>query len=209
MWHGNLDIIINNDLAVYVEPVDEQPESPGGKSDVEAKLKTALSKSPQMIAQTIVFSFIQKKTHPEREHFLTPCIGIGSTELLVMFYDSEHDVLLESCSVPLYKDSVSGKFSYTAILVCWLTVNYKFLCTGLLQSVKEYTSDFFVHASEKMKVYEEKLQLGNVGWPLSNEGKLKFSPRVKCTPSMHEYEKVLQEMLWKLDDATDTYSSST
>lgn len=59
MWHGNLDIIINNDLAV--EPIEDPPESPGGKSAVEVKMKTALRKNPQIISQTIVFSFLQKK----------------------------------------------------------------------------------------------------------------------------------------------------
>lgn len=90
VWHGDLDIILNSDLAVA--SLDEQPDSLDGKS----KLKNHWQGNPQIIAQTIVFSFLQKKYHPEQDNFLTPCIGIGRTELIVMFYDAEHDVLLES-----------------------------------------------------------------------------------------------------------------
>lgn len=43
------------------------------------------------------------KKHPERENFLTPCIGIEGTEVIIMSYDSEHDVLLESSSVSLFR----------------------------------------------------------------------------------------------------------
>lgn len=164
MWHGNLYIIFNNDL-VAVEPLDEQPETPktpGGKSPVEVKLKTTLKKTPQIIAQTIVFSFLQKKRHPDREHFLTPCIGIGSSELIVMLYDSEHDVLLESSTIPLFENEFSCEFSYRAILVCWLTVNYQYFCSGLVEKYKMFKSNFFDIDKEKITVYEEKLQFQNV-----------------------------------------------
>lgn len=201
VWHGNLDIVINNDLAV--EPVEEKTDSPGGKSPVEVKLKSSLSKNPQIIAQTIVFSFLQKKAHPERDSFLTPCIGIGSSELLVMFYDSEHDVLLESSSIPLFNDPLSFEFSYSAILVSWFVVNYKFLCTGLPDHIKACKSDFFVQAGEKINIYEEKLAFGNVNSSQTTEGRLKFCPRVKCTPKMHEHEKALQEVLWSLESSSD------
>ena len=160
VWHGNLDIIINDELAV--EPLGENPDSPVGNSAVDNKLKSCLQRNPQIIAQTIVFSFLQKKKHPERSNFLTPCIGIGSTELLVMLYDSEHDVLLESSSVPLFENDFSLEFSFQAILVSWLTVNYKFFCSGIVETDDKHTSDFFFHAKEKMHIYEEKLKLGNV-----------------------------------------------
>ena len=72
----------------------------------------------------MVFSFLQRKTHPERESFLTPCIGIRSSELIVMLYDSENKVLVESSCIPLFREGKTGcEFSYIAILVTWLTVN--------------------------------------------------------------------------------------
>lgn len=172
MWHGNLDVIINSDLAV-VEPLDENSEnSPNGNSAVE----NCLQRNHQIIAQTIVFSFLQKKRHPERSNFLTPCIGIRSSELIVMLYDSEYDVLLESSSVPLFENDSSLEFSLQAILVCWLTVNYKYLCSGLCEEYKQHKSNFFVHAKGKIQIYQDKLSLGNVGNFQLTEQKLLLRP---------------------------------
>lgn len=210
MWHGNLDIIINNDLAV--EPLDEQPDTPktpGGKSPVEVKLKATLMKNPQIIAQTIVFSFLQKKRHPDRDQFLTPCIGIGNSELIIMLYDSEHDVLLESSTIPLFENEFSCEFSYCAILVCWLTVNYKYFCSGLVEKYKMFKSNFFNIAREKINVYEEKLQFQNVN--SSNFPELKLiNPPVKVKPDvspfMHETQKVLFEKYLKLNKSDEKSS---
>lgn len=209
MWHGNLDIIINNDLAV--ESLDEQPdtpETPGEKSPVEVKLKASLIENPQIIAQTIVFSFLQKKRPPNRDHFLTPCIGIGSSELIVMLYDSEHDVLLESSTIPLFENELSCRFSYCAILVCWLTVNYRYFCSGLTERYKMFKSNFFNIAREKINVYEHKLQFRNVR--SSNFPKLIDPPvKVKAYISsfMHETHKMLFENYAKLNKSDEESSN--
>lgn len=209
VWHGNLDIIINNDLAV--ESLDEQPdtpETPGEKYPVEVKLKASLIENPQIIAQTIVFSFLQKKRHPNRDHFLTPCIGIGSSELIVMLYDSEHDVLLESSTIPLFENELSCRFSYCAILVCWLTVNYRYFCSGLTERYKMFKSNFFNIAREKINVYEHKLQFRNVR--SSNFPKLIDPPvKVKAYISsfMHETHKMLFENYAKLNKSDEESSN--
>lgn len=208
VWHGNLDIIINNDLAV--EPVENPPESPGGKSAVEVKVKTNLQRNPQIIAQTIVFSFLQEKRHPERENFLTPCIGIGNSELIILFYDSEHDVLLESSSIPLFENQFSCKFSYSSILACWLAVNYKIFCSGLVEEVKICKSNFFSLASDKINIYKEELKFQNVNSFQSNELKLvKAASKVKTTPLMHETEKTILEVLLSLASEDANLSSAS
>lgn len=205
VWHGNLDIIINDDLAV--EAIENPPDSPGEKSAVEVKAN--LQRNPKIIAQTIVFSLLQEKRHPEREHFLTPCIGIGNSELIILFYDSEHDVLLESSRVPLFESPVSCKFSYSSILACWLVVNYKVFCSGLVEEFKICKSNFFLHASEKINIYKEELKFQNVNSFQTNEPKLvKVASKVKSTPLMHETEKTILEVLLSLASA-DANSSST
>ncbi|XP_069106187.1 uncharacterized protein [Argopecten irradians] len=167
VWHGSLDIIINNDLVV--EPVDGiKPESPGGKSPVEVKLKPgSLKSNPQIIAETIVFSFLQKQRHSENDHFLFPCIGVAGKDLVFYFYDSYHDVLLESTPIPIFVEDSSGesKINFVAVLASWLVVNYKYLCSGLTEAMlsTEKKADFFVHAGSKLDIYESALRLGNVG----------------------------------------------
>ena len=201
VWHGNLYIVINNDLPV--ELLEDVPDSPGGKSDVEIKVKSALEGNEQIIAQTIVFSFLQRKSHPERENFLTPCIGIRSSELLVMLYDSENDVLLESSCIPLFREGRTGcEFSYIAILVSWLTVNYKFLCTGLPDELKKLKSNFFVLAKPKIEVYQENLKFGSAFSPPTftmPKGKIK-SDNVLCSSSMHEHARMMMDILWLLEE---------
>ena len=51
--------------------IDDDEDSPGGKKDHEVE--------NQAIAQTIVFSFIQRKRHPSFKHFLIPNILISPT----------------------------------------------------------------------------------------------------------------------------------
>ncbi|XP_061187641.1 uncharacterized protein LOC133195727 [Saccostrea echinata] len=163
VWHGNVDVIIKSDL--IVQPLENLPCSPEGTAPFEEKVKSyALSGNAQIISQTIVFSFLQKQMHPEREHFLTPCIAVGNSSMIVMFYDSEHDVILESSSIPLFRTSGENGFEFDdcAILVSWLAVNYKFLSSGLTEEMKKCKSHFFTEAQEKLKIYEQKLQLGNI-----------------------------------------------
>lgn len=190
VWHGNIDIIINDDLAV--EPLEETPSE---QSPVKVNLKASLQKDPQIAAQTIVFSFLQKKRHPYREHFLTPCIGVGRSELFIMLYDSEHDVLLESSTVPLFENDFSCEFSLCAILVCWLTVNYQYFCSGLDEKYKMLKSNFFDIVKEKITVYEEELQFQNV--ETCNFPKLKLA-KPYVSPFMRDTQKVLFEKYLKL-----------
>ena len=143
---------------------EDEPDSHRSKSAIEVKqTSAALSKNPQIIAETIVFSFLQKQRHPERDIYLTPCIGVGSSSLLVMFYDSENDVLLESTKVPLLAYEEGMMFNLEAVLVAWLTVNYIFLCTGITDGMQSLKADFFNQARNKIEIYQSKLKITNVG----------------------------------------------
>ncbi|XP_033751797.1 uncharacterized protein LOC117335731 [Pecten maximus] len=171
VWHGNLNIVVNND--VIVSRLVDDPQCPGGKSSEEAKTISStsiLKRNPQIIAQSVVFSFLQKQTHPLSRHFMFPCIGIGSGGLVVYFYDSEHDVLLESTYIPLLvgptslEDRYPSKLNLITILVSWFVVNYKYLCSGLPESLKtDGKANFFTQAKAKLDIYENCLKAGNVG----------------------------------------------
>ncbi|KAK3098084.1 hypothetical protein FSP39_015965 [Pinctada imbricata] len=200
VWHGNLDIIINNE--VILEPIEaDKPESPGGKSPVEVKIKSStLSQNPQIVAQTIVFSFLQKQTHPERDHFLTPCIGVGNSEMIVMFYDSEHDVLLESSRMPILDISEHDKgnvLSFATIVVSWFIVNYKYLCSGLTEHMKStYKADFFNQAKDKIHVYEKNLNLGNVGISVEKRSLAHSSEEVVSSTFLYKKHKKLSKLIF-------------
>jgi hypothetical protein len=192
VWHGSVDVIINEDLIVehLEDPLidhEEKENSPEGQSPLKVKLNSSvLSRSPQITAKTIVFSFLQKKIRPKREHFLTPCIVVGNSSIAVMFYDSEHDVLLESVHIPLFHASSSGEYEFNdvVILVSWLVVNYRYLCSGLTDDMKSFKGDFPLTAKEKLKIYEESLQFGIIPHPLQN------IPRksLQCSSFLEEQE---------------------
>ncbi|XP_033754347.1 uncharacterized protein LOC117337465 isoform X2 [Pecten maximus] len=159
VWHGNLDVIVNNQ--VVVEALEDEPDSDSpGRTPMEVK-STYLSRNPQIIAETIVFSFLQKKRHPEYSHFLFPCIGVNSKDMVVYFYDSKNDVLLESSPISMY--TISGGVNLLAIVVSWLVVNHKYLCDGLTEGLKKETSGFFHQAEKVLPIYKNELQFGDVG----------------------------------------------
>lgn len=71
--------------------------------DPRVKVRRGSGCLSEIIAETIVYSFVQKQTRPEWNCFLTPCVPVACCEVLVMFYDSKHDVLLESSTIPLFE----------------------------------------------------------------------------------------------------------
>ena len=63
VWHGNVDIIIKNDL--IVQNLQKRSESACEELPVKNKIKRSLlNRNPQLAAETIVFSVLQKKLHP-------------------------------------------------------------------------------------------------------------------------------------------------
>ena len=50
----------------------------------------------QVIAQTIVFAFLQKQRRPLWKYFLLPTIITNNQGFKIFFYDPESDILLES-----------------------------------------------------------------------------------------------------------------
>ena len=113
----------------------------------------------QMLAETIVFSFLQKRKHPNYEHFVIPCIRIPSSKVVFCFYDSENDVLLRSKCMNLY---VRTKSKYElipeTILALWLVLNYKHLGSGLSDTLlKAPKANFFQLAGDTLDVYKNEL----------------------------------------------------
>lgn len=79
-----------------------------------------------------------------------------------MLYDWEHDVLLESSLIPLMSATCSNKFSVDAVLVTWLALNYKFLCTDLTEEMLPCKANFFEQAKKSIDVYKNNLTIQNV-----------------------------------------------
>ena len=109
----------------------------------------------QILAQTIVFSFLQQKLNKGKlQNYLIPGIGITSKYLMVCFFDTENDVLLESKPVELFE----GKSIRTlAVLFLWLTLNYRLFSTGITHEMKEKRSDFIKKLGDDLHIYKDEV----------------------------------------------------
>ena len=152
-WHGRVDVLLGN---VCVDITCNKDESDEKKSQLDLE---ELDIDMQMLAETIVFSFLQKRKHPNYEHFLIPCIGISRSQVVFCFYDSEKDVLLRSKCMNLY---VRTKSKYElipeTILALWLVLNYKHLGSGLSDTLlKAPKANFFQLACDTLDIYKNEL----------------------------------------------------
>ncbi|KAK3089753.1 hypothetical protein FSP39_006213 [Pinctada imbricata] len=108
-------------------------DSPHGKTQAEVQLSSLETELPQVQAQTIVFSFYQRKRHPEVG--LIPCIAVSKTHIQFHFYDCEKDIYLMSNELPLFTGE-DDRLNCVTIMATWLVVNYKQLITGVTNEME-------------------------------------------------------------------------
>lgn len=160
-WHGNLDIVLDGcDLPVKV--LEKLPEIPRGQSSVDAESSDMCTNvESQLIAQTIVYSFLQKKKHPECNNFLIPSIAISKTSVIFYMYDSKNDVLLKSAVFPIFKRDKT--INTVTVLAIWFVLNYKYLCSGFSEEHIENhvkKSRFFEMTDSLLPIYKNELAYG-------------------------------------------------
>ena len=118
-------------------------------SSVEEKGTNKISQQDgsQILAQTIVFSCLQQK-ESKLKNYLVPGIEISSRCAFICFYDSVNDVLLTTeKDVMLFQfhesDDPQHSLVVKAIVLLWLTLNYRLFGTGLGEAMKTYKAEFF------------------------------------------------------------------
>ncbi|XP_045173951.2 uncharacterized protein LOC123535373 [Mercenaria mercenaria] len=136
-WHGNADIILEgSDVQVaYVRQKEEEEDvTVSSVSDLNSK------DYKRVIAQTIVFSFLQKKMHGNKlKNCLIPGVGISQKKIIVYFYDSENDILLSTKPLQLFRDD---EIASSTLVFLWLTLNYRQFCSGIPGALKRYKAGF-------------------------------------------------------------------
>lgn len=188
MWHGSIDILLGQrpDVAVYAKDSDNTI----GTDVCGSKMKDSSDDRSHIIAETIVFAFLQKKNNPDFNHYLIPTVAISKKDILFHFYDPEHDILLESPLFMIWHKS--SELYLPTVLALWFTLNYKTFCTGITIGMKErnFTADFLSGVDDDIiTIYEKFLQYGdcengsvtssyytpkpNAGWELDKTGPYK------------------------------------
>lgn len=163
VWHGNVDIILGSEIPVTaVDDDDDEVLCEGNKSSFEIKPSAEFPAKhrDQLIAQSIVFSLLQKKERPNYEHFLIPSIGIAKSHIVLFLYDSEHDILLESNVIKLW--TPGGHIITSSVIALWLGINFGFTCTGITEHMKNtsFHADFPTQVQNELKIYQDCLSFG-------------------------------------------------
>ena len=145
--------------------VDNEEDSPGGKTICEMKFNGKdHGAENQAIAQTIVFSYIQRKRNPSFKHFLIPNILISPYHFRILMYDSQNDILICSVKLPIFQDKdIPDKLSIESVVFLWMVLHYKMFCvginvqellkTGAIRDLKEIQSNFRERAGDKLNFY--------------------------------------------------------
>ena len=88
-------------------------QSPCGNPCEEVKEALSEKEYVQAMAQTIVFSLLQKKERPTLKHCIIPNTVISPKEIEVILFDADNDILLSGNKFPLFPEKNSEK---TAVL---------------------------------------------------------------------------------------------
>ncbi|KAK3094459.1 hypothetical protein FSP39_001966 [Pinctada imbricata] len=79
-----------------------------------------------------------------------PTVGVSKTHIQFHFYDSQKDIYLLSCEMPLFDIPMEEEqqLNLTTILAIWLVMNYSYLMTGSTSEM-EQDEQFGFHTSCK------------------------------------------------------------
>lgn len=126
----------------------------------------------QAVAQTIVFSFLQKEVCPNI--YFVPNILISPNEFRIIMYDAENDILI--CSQPLYifteadsdSDSISQSDSESqtsrslnksSIIILWMVLHYEMFSTNLQPEFTEKRIDMNKFQAKFKETVKTKLDI--------------------------------------------------
>lgn len=104
------------------------------------EVKRSLSRSKyavmdQAIAQTIVFSFFQRKGSP---NIFIPNILISPKEFRVIMYNADNDLLICSEPLNLFTEQDSTRcLNVSAVIVLWMVLHYETFLEDVKQVVQE------------------------------------------------------------------------
>jgi hypothetical protein len=160
---------------LYVISVEEEEEvSPGGKMVTEVKKKTAVGTSEQALAQTIVFSLLQRQRHPNSLNCMVPNILVSPDYVQIIMYDAVNDVLLCSNFIDLFNVNADGHLSPEVVVILWLVLHYRIFSCGLVfeDTVEAdiFKSNFQNLAREKWNIYTKCLKSCVPEFPVIEKG---------------------------------------
>lgn len=193
VWHGSIDIILLSNGGIPETAASYFDDSQGlvavashindceYKTDEEYSERRTSERKPSLscaesraIAQTIVFSFCQRKKHPHFSNFLIPNIFISPKDFRIIMYDSVNDILICSAPLPIFQPYPSKSLQIASIIILWMVLHHRMFCGGIdpssimgtVNEMKEIQSNFKDRAKEKLNIYINALKFGVHEFPL-------------------------------------------
>ena len=136
------------------------------------------------MAQTIVFSLLQKQKHPEFSHHIVPNIVISPKKVEIMMYDADNDILL--CSNPIHLFNLVGgdrTLIDETVVILWMVLHYRIFCSGF-DKAKPYLlgrckSNFRELVDSKWDIYSKSLKGCVSGFPTKSVEKRPISELIQ------------------------------
>ena len=205
VWHGCADILIGQ-KHVQVDVKDESEELENELEDEDSndmfedkKDKELSHQKSQLISQALVFGCLQRKQYPELDTFI-PTVGISRENVVFYFHDSENDILIESSIFDIFKMVMKERrvtLTYETILALWLTLNYRYLSSGVTQSMlvrEDYRANFWQQLTNETKnIYNNMLRFEN-----TRESKSCMTGVIKLTAGSRVHWNPARDIQYKL-----------
>ena len=135
-WHGHPDARAEWTPLGLVrgaskETASDSEQAAGTKTTYEAKKTFSMDDVDQIVAQSVVSSFIHNNRHPEQNP-LIPSVGISTFERKVMavLYDPNLDVLLISSKIKWLEEEEQC-FSKPGVVFLWLLLHHQLFLKSL------------------------------------------------------------------------------
>lgn len=144
----------------------------------------------QAVAETIVFSFLQKTKHPD---IFIPNILFSPREFRIIMYDSEKDILICSQPLDLFKCTTTSTLylDSTSIIILWMVLHYELFSSNLQSLFTEQGYDMKTfHAKFKKRATEEKFPFYDTCLKFGEE-KFTVNPK-KQFPSIDQLSTILE-----------------
>ncbi|XP_062601299.1 uncharacterized protein LOC134263017 isoform X2 [Saccostrea cucullata] len=183
-WHGFPDIICSSQSAAVVSrsesQVDEKDCQEEERTFCETRVNSNQGVENQIISQTIVFSFIQRKLYPHLQNSLIPNLLISPRHYRILMYDSLNDILICSVKLPIFQDKDKPrKLNIASIVFLWMVLHYRLFCVGIdvkailenesIKDIKEIQSQFPDRAGDKFPLYTGCCRIGVSQFPPVSE----------------------------------------
>ena len=182
-WHGYVDILLNNNVAVSVISDDEENSDDDnlGPSAPKQLCRSSSSVSlceedkhgrhnkgyllnmnviDQIIAETITNAFAQINLTKALTGWLIPTFGCTVDQVVAFMYDPKSDVLLQSMDI-ISCWRAEKTLDLTTVVFIWMLLNFPiFMCKNLADQYEFDRSNFHKLAETKLKRYQ-KIGSGN------------------------------------------------